>query len=239
MLKHISTHQFKSVKAFTLVELSIVIVIIGLIIAGLTAGQSLVKASKTRKLLQDVANYKTAINTFKIQYDAVPGDMVNASQYFSACIDDMSNGNTCNGNNNKLITPINESYRFWQHLALSGLINGSYTGTFTVTDNVTEGVNSPVTPFQGFNLWPKNNTSQYGRPAAAKNNFHYRGVFNGGGGAFTATEAYNIDLKIDDGLADRGWVAAEDTPCVTAAYNVARSYNLSQATAKCRMFFYW
>jgi prepilin-type N-terminal cleavage/methylation domain-containing protein len=64
----------RKIMGFTLVELSIVIVVIGLIIGVVTAGQSLVRQAQIRSVLNDVNKYKTAWNAFKLQYDALPGD---------------------------------------------------------------------------------------------------------------------------------------------------------------------
>jgi prepilin-type N-terminal cleavage/methylation domain-containing protein len=59
-------------KAFTLVELSIVLLIIGLIIGGITAGSSLIQQAKLRSLLSDSNNVTVAINSFKIQFNYYP-----------------------------------------------------------------------------------------------------------------------------------------------------------------------
>ena len=67
---------------FTLVELSIVIVIIGLIVGGVTAGQSLVEAAKMQSQISELRKYEVAFNIFKLEYDAIPGDFSQASDYW-------------------------------------------------------------------------------------------------------------------------------------------------------------
>lgn len=67
---------------FTLLELSIVIVIIGLIVAGISAGQSLVRQAQLRQFTSNINQYKVAINSFTLQYDALPGDMDNTTSYW-------------------------------------------------------------------------------------------------------------------------------------------------------------
>lgn len=59
-------------QGFTLLELSIVIVIIGLIVAGISAGQSLVRQASLRSVISDVDKFRTAKNSFKLAYDANP-----------------------------------------------------------------------------------------------------------------------------------------------------------------------
>jgi len=90
-------------KGFTLIELSIVLVIIGLITAGIIGGQSLIHSAQIRSVISDVDRFRVAIATFEMQYDSLPGDLVNAKEYWldPDCMDDA--GNTCSGNGNGLI----------------------------------------------------------------------------------------------------------------------------------------
>jgi len=60
---------------FTLVELSIVMVIIGLLVGGILVGKDLVKSAEIRSQISQIAEYNTAVNTFKIKYNYLPGDM--------------------------------------------------------------------------------------------------------------------------------------------------------------------
>jgi prepilin-type N-terminal cleavage/methylation domain-containing protein len=60
---------------FTLIELSIVLVIIGLIVGGILVGQDLIKAAAIRATIQQVESYNTAAHTFQTKYNALPGDI--------------------------------------------------------------------------------------------------------------------------------------------------------------------
>ncbi|MFI4984234.1 MAG: type II secretion system protein, partial [Rickettsiales bacterium] len=83
------SNQIKSSgsRGFTLVELSIVIVIIGFLVAGIAAGANMVKQAEIRSVITDLQSYQTAYNNFVAKYNAVPGDMTTASSFWT--------GNVC------------------------------------------------------------------------------------------------------------------------------------------------
>jgi prepilin-type N-terminal cleavage/methylation domain-containing protein len=134
--------------AFSLVELSIVLVILGLLVGGILAGQSLIRASELRSISSEQAKFAAAMHAFRDKYFAIPGDMVNATSFWGVigagpqCVTpalDIGTGTqTCNGDGNGLVagtsdlttssTYLYESFRLWQQLASAGLIEGSYSG---------------------------------------------------------------------------------------------------------------
>ncbi len=153
-------------KAFSLVELSIVLVILGLLTGGILAGQSLIRAAEVRSVSADLQRYYTATQTFRDKYMAAPGDMRNAVRFWGAqtgavtdgydsdcaALTTISTGTaTCNGNGDGQIGPVAahlyERFRLWQHLANAGLIEGSYTGVSAsggaTAENATAGLNVP------------------------------------------------------------------------------------------------
>src|ERR1700754_5054766 len=104
---------------FTLVELSIVLVILGLLVGGVLAGQSLIRAAELRSISTDTTQYRTALFSFREKYNALPGDMINATSFWGdratgaeSCADGaIANGTpgTCNGNGNGMIGAPNPS----------------------------------------------------------------------------------------------------------------------------------
>ena len=62
-------------KAFSLIELSIVLIIIGLLVAGITGGQSLVESARIRNYLTEMKQYQVAVNAFIINKGRLPGDL--------------------------------------------------------------------------------------------------------------------------------------------------------------------
>jgi prepilin-type N-terminal cleavage/methylation domain-containing protein len=247
MIKYTNT-AFKSAKGFTLVELSIVIVIIGLIVAGVTVGKSLVQATKLRSLITDSNSIKTAVSTFKGQYGYLPGDIVNASNYWPNCDATPTN---CNGNGDKLITKgtdtQSESTRAWQHLSLAALLRSQYTG---VTNAASPGVNCPKTSISDNSclslgiawLYTRNNSVNFimaGSLRQTNNTWADESLL-------TSADALSIDAKIDDGIASSGSVVVQrgislnavDGRCVSGAYNASSvTWVLTDTLASCRIFF--
>ncbi len=108
--------------AFTLIELSIVLVVIGLVISGILLGQTLISGYQIRATMAQVEQLKTASNTFKLKYNCLAGDCANASIFLSGA----SNGN----GNNKIDSAVFqfnavEYLYFWQYLSQAGLIPGT------------------------------------------------------------------------------------------------------------------
>ncbi len=69
---------------FTLIELSIAIVIIGLLVGGILVGRDLIEAAKIRSQLTQILDIELSVRTFDMKYNCLPGDCKNATQFFSA-----------------------------------------------------------------------------------------------------------------------------------------------------------
>ena len=69
--------QINNILAFSLIELSIVLIIIGLLISGVVGGQSLIRNAKQRSFISELREYKTAMNTFYSLKERLPSDANN------------------------------------------------------------------------------------------------------------------------------------------------------------------
>ncbi len=210
-------------RGFSLVELSIVLVILGLLTGGILAGQSLIRAAELRTIPRDISKYQTAAMTFRDKYFALPGDFSKAVDFWGAaggnatdnytttCSPTSGTGTqTCNGNSNGQIdcgTP--ECYRIWQHLANAGLIEGTYAGIDNVsTPGTLAGYNAPKAKVGAGNAaygmqWGGTATSD---PTIFDGNYQNIILYGGfvasaspRGAAIKPEEAWNIDTKMDDG----------------------------------------
>ena len=73
-------------------ELSIVLVIIGLIVGGILTGKDLIHAAENRAFVSQLQGYNAAVNTFKTKYNCLPGDCANATDYFTGATNGNGNG---------------------------------------------------------------------------------------------------------------------------------------------------
>ncbi len=113
---------------FTLVEIAIVLVIIGLLIGGVLKGQELINSAKVKKLTNDFRNIPIYIYAYQDRFRALPGDDANVTTHLSGATKASTNGTVGNG----IIegawfsgTSSDETYLFWQHVRLAGLAPGS------------------------------------------------------------------------------------------------------------------
>ena len=120
---------------FTLVEISIVLVIIGLILGAVfVGGQTLIANTKTTGTITLIKDLSGAISDFKSRYHYLPGDLPSATQDISgitagdACNIAPSNGTIGNGLIEYSATPPSESSCVVKELVLAGFVKGSATG---------------------------------------------------------------------------------------------------------------
>jgi prepilin-type N-terminal cleavage/methylation domain-containing protein len=122
---------------FTLVEIAIVMIIIGLLIGGTFAGMRLVESSRQHRTIQQIKSIEAAALTFRMTYGRPPGDFAYPSQRLSNCTtlpcSRAGDGNRIVGTIGNLTLPANptntENYAFWHHLIASNLIDERISNT--------------------------------------------------------------------------------------------------------------
>jgi prepilin-type N-terminal cleavage/methylation domain-containing protein len=128
---------------FTLVEIAIVLVIIGLLLGGILKGQELINNAKVRNVADQQNAVKAAYYAFQDRFRALPGDFSKASSNISTTAVD--------GNGNAQITG-NESVHAWNHLTSAGFLSCSACATVSGAPGTATDLNSPVNAFGGVML---------------------------------------------------------------------------------------
>ncbi len=244
-------------KGFTLIELSIVMAIIGLMVGGVLVGRDMIHAAEVRATVSDIEKLKTSINAFQIKYNCLPGDCPKAQFFFGAsgvCPDVDANG-TCNGdgNGNYFIWP-NETKWATDQLILSQLwpedrlVGTGYTQRFNIRGphrNTTAYIFTNDLYYDGSGQAPINDRWGNTITLTGQSGPYVDGVI------LTAMDAQIIDGKLDDGYGSKGTVfglpgntfsdpgnppGAVDNNClISGDYNVISNDNQEH----CRMLFYW
>ncbi|MBK8759485.1 MAG: prepilin-type N-terminal cleavage/methylation domain-containing protein [Sulfuritalea sp.] len=201
---------------FTLVEIAIVLVIIGLLLVGVLQGQEMIENGKVKKLVADMKGVSAAYYAYQDRYQAIPGDDLIASTRFTGAD---------NGGGNGLITGLfdaiaapaaaTESNNFWQHTRMAGLLSGVATAAAALPQannfGGVIGVQSHVTAAGG---------TTYGMT----------------GNVVCASQvpwrtALSIDLQLDDGVSGTGKVRSGATNVTATATAAAAVYGPAVAAS--------
>lgn len=234
-------------EGFTLIELSIVLIVVGLAAAGVFVGRSLILQAQIKKQITQVESFDLAVNVFKGKYACLPGDCANAEAI------GLGDGTGLDGNGNEQVDSLNEALFLWHHLSRAQLIPGNYEIAIP-TPGAIPGINTPPlalpgrgvtsnSPGYGFNVlggaWlaaqvvlptvpGRSQTVTYKNwmlIATIDSNFpNIPGVYN-------ASTSSQLDLKIDDGMPATGKVIAYNsqqayditTNSFTAGYSISTS----------------
>ena len=118
---------------FTLVEIAIVLVIIGLLLGGILKGQEMITQAKIKNIVNDFNGITVAVTSYQDRYRALPGDDISANTRWAVQGPAKGDGNgLILGKYNATVTaaPTNlqESNLFWQHLRIAGFVAGATTG---------------------------------------------------------------------------------------------------------------
>ncbi len=211
---------------FTLVELSIVLVIIGLIVGGVLSGRDMIRAAEIRSTISQMESFNTAVNTFRDKFGGVPGDIIasRAAQFgFTArSATGTETGAAASfvgqGDGNRLVEACDtgdvgfgcETLLFWRDLSDAEMVDDRYD---TATDAYPAAAVTIADYLPTAKLGQGNFIHVY--PRGGRNTFLMSGVTtNAAGGAMTLSQnltpqtAFNIDDKLDDGTPLTGSILA-------------------------------
>ncbi len=233
------TKNNKLHKGFTILEISIVLVIVGLLVAGVLGGQEVIKAMKINGTISQMNEITAAANSFKLKYDSIPGDMPDATDYWGvngsgSAINDGSCNNfnketrtTCNGDGNGLVRGGSgdlggnfEYETFWQHLRLAEMyittdpVGNQFYGSELLATKLSDNYGFYVDSSLGYTSL----TTSYNPNLTGKNLF---GIWYKTSISMKSDEARDLDFKMDDGRPLTGnfslfW-SDIDPECITSA----------------------
>lgn len=209
---------------FTLVEIAIVLVIVGLIIGGVLKGQEMVSNAKVRNMLDQTSAVQTAFYAFQDRYRALPGDYAQASANIPGVGTGASGGN---GNGNGRVDKDNDRGLFWMHLGSAGYITGSFDGQANRNNLKCTATTCPSNSFGGRMMF------SWGSAATGvATNAHELRM----GGSVPVSVLAEIDRKIDDGIPETGAFQIDSklnkATCLTGS-GATSTYNITAEQQDC------
>lgn len=235
------SRRAKAQAGFTLIELSIVLVIIGLLVGGILKGQELINSTQIKTQVAQVDAVRAAITTFQDRYRGLPGDIPNATVAQLPPLAGAADGNGGNGNGqvggalaavNTDIIPgaASEQDQALEHLARAKMLEGIQLGAPNTLTGKVSGSGLVVTAMANWNYAGAGVVTNVVRLAGGN------GYANAG--ALSPLSAGDIDRKYDDGRPGTGSIMTLGTgnsACVTAAA-VGGAYDTVDAS-NCLMAF--
>ncbi len=205
--------------AFTLFEMSLVLVIIGLVASSILVGKELIHQSELRSIVTQMERYNTAANAFRLKYNCLPGDCA-----FAASIGVVTPGHAAIGDGNGMIGVYSmglagpfETSDFWEHLANAQLVKdpiasimhgaGSMVTAWGNPALKMRAVSPSVSQQASIGVFPGHYLSTSLEPVPqVPRDGHYLWVTSSGiaampgSAALAPSDAAAVDSKIDDGM---------------------------------------
>ena len=192
--------QYK--KAFSLVEMSLVLILIGILVVTILVAKEMRAGATNRMVIKDIDRIQVALNQFYDTFGDAAGD---SNKIYKFWANECASEAVCNGNGNRIIEAYKESHLVWLHLSLAEIFAGNFTGAGDGdTQTQTRDVNVPRSVIENgqysilyydWGQFPDHHLILLGTQVAGDIGY---------GAVLDANAAYEIDNKIDDGLPSTG-----------------------------------
>jgi prepilin-type N-terminal cleavage/methylation domain-containing protein len=173
---------------FTLVEIAIVLVIIGLLLGGVLKGQELINSAKVKNFAQDFRNLPIFIYGYQDKYKKIPGDDKIANTNVGVDATHIGNGDGVINGAWDSTTATDESVLFWEHVRKANLASGPTD----FTDNTKAAASVPTNADGG-------RIGVQGLPPIASSGVAIKGSYFMCSGGINGKFAKQLDLTMDDG----------------------------------------
>jgi prepilin-type N-terminal cleavage/methylation domain-containing protein len=218
-------------EGFTLIEIAIVLVIIGLLLGGVLKGQELINTARVRAMNNTVDGITAAWFSFQDRYRSFPGDYLDAQSTVTLP------GAPAGGDGNGLVDTDSERALVWVHLEAAGYLTGGYTNAAATVLADDYACPPTVCPDNGFGSGMNLSYGTLAQTGAA--NTHE--LISGRG--VPVEVIAELDRKVDDGspdsgamqlgVAGTGWDATAEALCITAV----NDYELQNPSDNCAAVF--
>lgn len=249
---------------FTLVELAISLVVIGLLIGGVLKGEELIRNARATQAYKKVQEYKAAATTFRGAYGFLPGDIPNAGSRLPGCTGVCATTAAATGTNgdntimgvgntytwafntvhNIRIDDDSEAANFWRHMGLVNMIspepNTLRTARYVMKSPFSMGSFVPkslVTASSAEHPFTMNGLYIFMIPVSGDGTTTYGGGANNNGNVLSPIQARQIDVKFDDGLPYTGNVLSSRGTSSNLC-NSTTAYLTTDYTQGCPMAFH-
>lgn len=207
--------KIKKIKSgFSLIEVAIAVVVIGLLASFTIKGGKLIQSAKLNSVYDQVTTFKVATQLFMEKYGFLPGDLPNANEMIKAGVE--------SGHGDGKISSLDDAKRFWNHLVNSGFLNSELTdgypsskigGHFYVSNNLND--------HEGLWVILANGTND---------NLNFQGII-------TTENAHSIDRNNDTGDPTTGEIQILKGQGASGECIVGTKYNYQNKNKDCVLIF--
>ncbi len=237
---------------FSLVELGIVMLIIGVLAVGVLKGRELIENSRITASVAQIQEIDLAFSKFWDKYQAIPGDMTNPATRLDDCVGQCAfagdGNNRIEGAPGRVQNINSEQVSAWAQLSASGF----YEGTSINATAIQIGESHPEFPLggglrvgysSGGTIWPTQTSANVWPVGHAMTTGNNMSVSQGAPNSrlYSPNSAYRIDLKLDDGMVNTGKIQGigtndgSATACATGDTDTDE-YNASEKGFNCNLF---